>query len=231
MKFDPRIHHRRSIRLKEYDYRQAGGYFVTMVTQWRDVLFGEVVNGEMILNDPGEMIVRWWLELPNKFPNVTVDIFVVMPNHFHGIIFITDDADNSADADATATDVGDDLHVVPGLGDNGGGENGEYGGEHGGSSQRTDSSQPIGSSRRTDSPQRRPNAPLSQMIQWFKTMTTNEYIRGVKQLGWKPFNGKVWQRDYYEHIIRNQSAADRIAHYIETNPARWNGDKENPSHK
>jgi len=195
MKFDPRIHHRRSIRLKGYDYRQAGGYFVTMVTQGRDALFGEVVNGEMILNDAGEMIVRWWLELPNKFPNVNVDIFVVMPNHFHGIIFITD-----------ATDVGDDLRVVPDLRD-------DDGGEHAGSPQR------AGSPRQ--------NAPLSQMIQWFKTMTTNEYIRGVKQLGWKPFNGKVWQRDYYEHIIRNPSAADRIARYIESNPARWNEDKEN----
>jgi putative transposase len=202
MKFDPRIHHRRSIRLKGYDYRQAGGYFVTMVTQGRDALFGEVVNGEMILNDAGEMIVRWWLELPNKFPNVNVDIFVVMPNHFHGIIFIIDGADNSANADV----VGADLRVSPELRD-------DDGGEHAGS------------------PQRRPNAPLSQMIQWFKTMTTNEYIRGVKNLGWKPFNGKVWQRDYYEHIIRNPSAADRIARYIESNPARWNEDKENPSSK
>ena len=193
MKFDPKIHHRRSIRLKGYDYRQAGGYFVTMVTQGRDALFGEVVNGEMILNDAGEMIVRWWLELPNKFPNVNVDIFVVMPNHFHGIIFIIDDADNSANAEPISV-VGDDLRVVPQ-------------GEHAGSP--------------------RQNAPLSQMIQWFKTMTTNEYIRGVKNLGWKPFNGKVWQRDYYEHIIRNQSAADRIARYIESNPARWNEDKEN----
>jgi len=196
MKFDPRIHHRRSIRLKGYDYRQSGGYFVTMVTQGRDALFGDVVNGEMILNDAGEMIVRWWLELPNKFPNVNVDIFVVMPNHFHGIIFITDDADV----------VGGDLRVVPDLRD-------DDGGEH------------VGSPQRAGSP--RQNAPLSQMIQWFKTMTTNEYIRGVKQLGWKPFNGKVWQRDYYEHIIRNPSAADRIARYIESNPARWNEDKEN----
>ncbi|MFZ5878781.1 MAG: transposase [Chloroflexota bacterium] len=223
MKFDPKIHHRRSIRLKGYDYRQAGGYFVTIVTQGRDMLFGEVVNGEMILNDAGEMIVRWWLELPNKFPNVNVDIFVVMPNHFHGIIFIIDDAELSV--------VGDDLRVVPGLGDNGGGENGEYEGEHGGSPQPIGSPQQTDSSRRTDSRQKRPNAPLSQMIQWFKTMTTNEYIRGVKNLGWKPFNGKVWQRDYYEHIIRNPSAADRIARYIEANPARWEKDKDNPKRK
>jgi REP element-mobilizing transposase RayT len=204
MKFDPRIHHRRSIRLKGYDYRQAGGYFVTMVTQGRATLFGEVVNGEMILNDAGEMVVRWWLELPNKFPNVNVDIFVVMPNHFHGIIFITD----GADADVVGDDlrVVPDLRAVPDLRD-------DDKGEH------------VGSPRQIDSS--RPNAPLSQMIQWFKTMTTNEYICGVKQLGWKPFNGKVWQRDYYEHIIRNPSAADRIARYIESNPARWNEDKEN----
>jgi REP element-mobilizing transposase RayT len=142
------------------------------------------------------------LELPNKFPNINVDIFVVMPNHFHGIIFIIDDAELSV--------VGDDLRVVPGLGD-------DDRGEH------------VGSPQRTGSP--RQNAPLSQMIQWFKTMTTNEYIRGVKNLGWKPFNGKVWQRDYYEHIIRNQSAADRIASYIESNPARWEKDKDNPKWK
>ncbi len=87
-----------------------------------------------------------------------------------------------------------------------------------------------------DPPQRptfesRPNVPLSQMIQWFKTMTTNEYIRGVKQLGWKPFNSRVWQRNYYEHIIRNETELDRITRYIESNPARWNDDKENPAHK
>jgi putative transposase len=201
MKFDPRIHHRRSIRLKGYDYRQAGGYFVTIVTQGRDALFGEVINGEMILNDAGEMIVRWWLELPNKFPNINVDIFVVMPNHFHGIISIIEDAD--------ANVVGDDLRVVPDLHDD---DRGEHAGSPG-------------------QDQQRPNAPLSQIIQWFKTMTTNEYIRGVKQLGWKPFNGKIWQRDYYEHIIRSEAEADRIARYIESNPAQWNNDKENPGQK
>ena len=69
------------------------------------------------------------------------------------------------------------------------------------------------------------------MIQWFKTMTTNEYIRGVKQLGWKPFNGRVWQRNYYEHIIRNETELDRITRYIEANPTRWCDDRENPAHK
>jgi putative transposase len=218
MKFDPRIHHRRSIRLKGYDYRQAGGYFVTLVTQGREMLFGEVVNGEMDLNPAGEMIVRWWLELPNKFPNVNVDIFMPMPNHFHGVIFIFE-----------PSNVGVDLRVnpAPGLGITPP------------MPQTIPSAQPIpgdGDFPRNgggyaDPPLQRPNAPLSQMIQWFKTMTTNEYIRGVKQLGWKPFSGKLWQRNYYEHIIRNETALNRITRYIESNPARWTDDNENPTRK
>jgi putative transposase len=217
MKFDPIIHHRRSIRLKGYDYRQAGGYFVTMVTQGRAMLFGEVVNGEMILNPAGEMIVRWWLELPNKFPNVNVDIFMPMPNHFHGNIFILDGG--YADPPVRA-----DLRVGPADCANDSASAEIFPGERGG---HVGSPQPA----QSDSPQQRFNAPLSQMIQWFKTMTTNEYIRGVKQLGWKPFNGRVWQRNYYEHIIRNDTELDRITRYIESNPARWSDDRENPEHK
>jgi REP element-mobilizing transposase RayT len=74
----------------------------------------------------------------------------------------------------------------------------------------------------------RPNAPLSQIVQWFKTMTTNEYIRGVKQSGWPPFAGKLWQRNYYEHIIRDQPDYERIANYIASNPSKWETDMENP---
>lgn len=66
---------------------------------------------------------------------------------------------------------------------------------------------------------------LGQGIQWFKTMTTNEYIRGVKKLGWEPFRKKLWQRDYYEHIIRDPEAYHRITHYIRMNPQRWKKDK------
>lgn len=65
------------------------------------------------------------------------------------------------------------------------------------------------------------------MIQWFKTVTTNEYIRGVKELGWPQFDGKLWQRDYYEHIIRSADEAKRIYHYIESNPSNWTEEEEN----
>ena len=176
-KFDPQKHHRRSIRLKEYDYSSNGAYYLTIVTQNREHLFGNIAK-EMLLNDAGEMLVKWWNELPNKFPHVELGAKVVMPNHFHGIIFI----------------VGANLRARPDEG----------------------------------SPRQRPNAPLSQMIQWFKTMTTNEYIRGVKQLNWKPFNGKLWQRNYYEHIIRNEKELQQKTDYILDNPSRWDDDKENP---
>jgi putative transposase len=95
MKFDPRLHHRRSIRLRGYDYRQAGGYFVTLVTQGREMLFGEVVNGEMNLNDFGKIVAETWQWLAMQYPYVALGEWVVMPNHFHGIIVIVDNADDS----------------------------------------------------------------------------------------------------------------------------------------
>ena len=72
-------------------------------------------------------------------------------------------------------------------------------------------------------------APLPEIVQWFKTMTTNEYIRGVKTMGWPPFPGKLWQRNYYEHIIRNEAELDRIRTYIANNPTQWALDDENPA--
>ena len=72
-------------------------------------------------------------------------------------------------------------------------------------------------------------SPLHRVIQWFKTMTTNEYIRGVKQYGWVPFPGRLWQRNYYEHIVRKENEMSRIREYIRNNPAQWATDKDNPS--
>jgi putative transposase len=79
---------RKFLRLRGYDYSQAGGYYVSIVTQGQECLFGEIQENEMVLNDAGKMVTKWWNELPGKFPSVTVDAFVVMPNHFHGIIII-----------------------------------------------------------------------------------------------------------------------------------------------
>jgi REP element-mobilizing transposase RayT len=111
-KFDPKIYHRpsdssqgrRSIRLKGYDYSQAGAYFVTIVAYQRECLFGEIVDGEtpkggvMVLNEFGRLIEKWWHQIPVHFPNVEILSFVIMPNHIHGIILITDDGRGAVSA-------------------------------------------------------------------------------------------------------------------------------------
>ena len=95
-KFDPKIHHRRSIRLKGYDYTQAGAYFVTLVAYQRECLFGEVVNGEMQLNDFGMIVRNEWERTAVVRANVEMGTFVVMPNHFHGILIFVDDTNVGA---------------------------------------------------------------------------------------------------------------------------------------
>ena len=82
------LRRRRTMRLKGYDYSQPGAYFVTICTKDRLCLFGEVIEGRVKLNDSGQMVGRWWDELSNKFPSVAIDDYVVMPNHFHGILII-----------------------------------------------------------------------------------------------------------------------------------------------
>jgi REP element-mobilizing transposase RayT len=175
---------RRTIRLRGYDYSQAGAYFVTICTQNRECFFGDIVDGAMRLNDAGEMVEKWYRELENKFPDIRCDQYIVMPNHFHGVI----------------VNVGADLRVCPGNAPDVH-KSGEHKmGEH------------IGS-------------PLRAVVQWFKTMTTNEYIRGVKQHGWQRFDRKLWQRNYYEHIVRNENELNRIREYIVNNPTQWPSDR------
>ena len=217
MPYNPTIHHRRSIRLKGYDYSQAGLYFVTICVnvgahlrvhpnEMRPHLFGNVVNGEMILNDAGKMVEKWCMELSNKFPDIVVDTYIIMPNHFHAII-----VNNGGGG------VGADLCVCPDEPPN----------------IRVCPDEPPNIRVCPDETQKHENnilgehagSPLHRVVQWFKTMTTNEYIRGVKTLGWQPFNKKLWQRNYYEHIIRNEQAYQHIANYIINNPMKWKEDK------
>ena len=188
MTYDPDKHHRRSIRLQGYDYSQNGAYFITICTQNRECLFGEIMDGRMQLNVAGEMVCRWYRELENKFPDIECDAFVCMPNHVHFIV----------------VNVGADLCVRPNPAN-----------EHAGNGDHPNQGEHTGS-------------PLRAVVQWFKTMTTNEYIRGVKQHHWPPFPGKLWQRNYYERIVRNENELTRIRQYIIDNPAKWDMDRENP---
>lgn len=208
MTYDPAKHHRRSIRLRGYDYSQAAPYFVTLCVQDYLCLFGDVIDGEMVPNDAGSMVEKWWRELENKFSGVRLDRFRVMPNHLHGILVIM-----GTGMDMVATfGIGlDDLDI-----DNADANEGIV------------ASKTVSSGEQIDQPLRA-QPTLGDVIQWLKTMTTNEYIRGVRQLGWPAFNGKLWQRDYFDHIVRNPESLDRIREYIRDNPIRWSLDRENPN--
>lgn len=207
--YNPNIHHRRSIRLKGYDYSQAGLYFVTICCQNRDCLFGEIVDKKMKLNDAGRMIEKWYLELENKFHDINLAEFVVMPNHFHCIIINTGNVNPIIETKTTVVSLGADLCVCP---DNDTDTSGKTILDEHVLDECCSRDEHVGSS-------------LPSVIQWFKTMTTNEYIRGVKTLRWKPFDKKIWQRNYYEHIIRNEPSYQRIANYIQNNPQSWANDK------
>jgi len=183
MEYNPKIHHRRSIRLHGYDYSQAGFYFITICTQNRTHLFGENVDDEMVLNDAGLMIDKWYFELENKFHDIQCHQMVIMPNHTHFIV----------------QNVGADLRVCP---------------EHSNQGTHSEQGEHAGS-------------PLHRVVQWFKTMTTNQYIKMVKQYILPPFNNRIWQRNYWEHIIRNDDEYRRISQYIIDNPEKWGNDKLN----
>ena len=210
MTYNPDVHHRRSIRLKEYDYSEHGMYFVTICAENRENLFGCIMNESMQLNNAGEMIQKWWQELENKFSHVILDEFVIMPNHFHGIIQINVGADPSRTAFGSLRIRPDDENDVRPDDENDG--HPDYPGGH-----MNNKGGHIG-------PPLRGIESLSTIIQWFKTMTTNEYIRGVKSDIFPGFNKRIWQRDYYEHVIRDENDLNNIREYIINNPRNWEND-------
>jgi REP element-mobilizing transposase RayT len=177
MKYDPEVHHRRSIRLPGYDYSQDGYYFITICTQNNRKLFGKVRNDKVLMNDAGRSISFCWDELSRKFNHVVLHSKIVMPNHLHGIIQI----DNGVEAHRCVRP--SEVEYAP--------EGGHAG------------------------------PPLHTIVQWFKTITTNSYIQGVKNNGWPRFDKRLWQRNYYEHIIRTEKSLAYISEYIQNNPIHW----------
>ncbi len=188
MKYNPNIHHRRSIRLKGYDYLQAGLYFITICTQNQLCLFGKIENGGMILNDAGMMIKTVWHEIPVYYYEFNVHKFVVMPNHVHGIIQIISNP-KSVGAGPRARPINEWQQTM---------------------------GQPQGVA---------PTMSLSDIVHRFKTLTTKRYTDGVNNNDWPRFNKKLWQRNYYEHIIRDEKSYYQISEYIQTNPLKWQDDK------
>jgi REP element-mobilizing transposase RayT len=166
------IRGRRSIRLKGWDYASPGWYFVTLCTRNRECLFGDIANENMLLNDAGRNVKKCWQDIPGHFPNVTLDEFIIMPNHVHGIIFI--------------------AHFV-----------GAY--KH--TPQKLD--QPI--QRRANiysplpdtPPLRSPSKTVGSVVRGFK-IGVSEWFRKNTDMS------AIWQRNYYEHIIRNETELNQI---------------------
>jgi len=186
MKYNPKIHHRQSIRLRGYDYSQPGSYFITLCTQNRECNLGEIMNGEMKFTVRGFIIDEFWLKIPDHFPNVELDEFIVMPNHIHGIIVINGNFHERGKHQQNHKESG---------------ENNIEGGE----------TPPL---RKTT---------LGQIIAYYKYQTT----KIINQIDNTPAI-RIWQRNYYERIIRNQKILDLARQYIFQNPFRWDKDPNNP---
>jgi REP element-mobilizing transposase RayT len=211
MPYNPQIHHRRSIRLKGYDYAQAGLYFVTICVQDRACLFGEITDGQMRCNDAGTMVENEWLKLPERFTNIHLHEYIVMPNHFHAILEIVGETLVVAPVMVSRVDTQNETvsPVMVFLVDTQNDDN-------------TQNGQPQGIAPTVDIQK---NKTVGDMVGAFQSIVTVEYIRGVKNMGWTPFNGKLWQRNYYEHIIRDEKSYHTISKYIINNPAKWDDDK------
>jgi putative transposase len=175
MKHDHSRPARRSIRLKDYDYAEPGAYFVTICVSAKRFLFGRLLGGQMRLNEYGQAVQACWSGLPDHYVSVELNAFVVMPNHVHGVIVITD--------------VGAGLRPA------------RKGSIH------------------------KPHA-LPEIMRAFKAFCS----RGINDMRGTP-GARVWQRNYYEHVIRDEQSLNRIREYILANPERWDLDRENPERR
>jgi putative transposase len=217
MSYDPEIHHRRSIRLHGYDYTQAGAYFVTVCAKERRCLFGEIVGGVMRLNEHGEFVAKWWNMIPDHFSDVQLDVSVVMPNHMHGIIVLrrtvgaglprpTGIISETASTEARPLSYPEDGATPP---------------LH---SPIADMETLPSPSQGTDQPPPvKSLPPLGNIIAYFKYQSTKD-INKLRGTAGTP----IWQRNYYEHIIRNEAALRRIQEYIVNNPLQWGSDQLHP---
>ncbi|HBE41561.1 MAG TPA: hypothetical protein DDW27_10235 [Bacteroidales bacterium] len=197
--YNPNIHHRRSIRLKGYDYSKAGLYFITICIRDRKCLFGEIVVGvqnpgsihqhpRMVLNDAGKIADNCWLEIPKHFPNVVLHEYIIMPNHVHGIIEL----------------------IKPGLQCESVGNVG------------VQNFEPLHQSPKNEYQKIIPHS-IGSIVRGFKIGVTKWFRHNT--VGIQNFETRsLWQHNYYEHIIRDEKSYHRITEYIINNPGNWKKD-------
>lgn len=173
---------RRSLRLKAYDYSQSGAYFITVCAYNRQCLFGGIKDGMVILNESGEIVKKEWQKTGEIRPNIGIDVFIVMPNHLHGIIIIK-------------PVVGAHCNVPL--------------------QNKMVQTEKFGYSTKNSIP---------TIVKLFKSTATKQ----INELRRLPAVA-VWQRNYYEHIIRNEDELNRVRQYIIGNPLQWEYDSENPN--
>jgi REP element-mobilizing transposase RayT len=210
MAYDPEKHHRRSIRLRGYDYSQAAPYFITIATNRGLSLFGHIHDGGMHLNEAGQMIEERWARIESKFPDTILDEHVTMPNHFHGIVCLMGNWMNMMVEFGVGMDrlnLDDEAKIEANEG-------------------MVELIRPSQLNRGRISTAE--EVTLPRVVQWFKTMTTNDYIRGVRDNAWPRFQKRLWHRNYFEHIVRTDESLEIIRQYIRQNPSRWDTDRNNP---
>ena len=203
-KFDPELHHRRSIRLKEYNYSRPGFYFFTLCTKYREPLFGEIENNTVILSPYGKIVEATWFDLPNHNPNIILDAFVIMPDHFHGIIQIKkpDRTENYSGFQVQGLNDPDNLVGT--------------GSEPAPTKDSLSEPAPTLDSASKTAPFREPKRqPLSEIIRQLKTFSARRINEILNTPGIS-----VWQRDYYESIVRDPVILEKTRRYILTNPLR-----------
>lgn len=211
-------HNRRSIRLKGYNYAQSGLYFITLCCQHRAHLFGEIRQDEMILNEAGHVVDACWKAIPEHFPHAVLHAYVVMPDHMHGIIELNEGVNNSFPKNVGAENLPPTTVTVvtvecpdwmnddspPRMND-------------GVSPAENIPPPPLPTNDRAKgiSPRQSPSRTIGSIIRGFKIGVT-KWMRQHTNVH------DVWQRNYYEHIIRNELSYHAISEYIRNNPAKWN---------
>jgi REP element-mobilizing transposase RayT len=204
MNYNPEKHHRRSIRLKGHDYTREGAYYFTICCHQRRCLLGESNDGVMHLNLAGATVKAVWNSLPHHFPLIELDAFVVMPNHVHGIIVISDSVGNRSPnlncrGEAFVPRCNDTPRQFPST-----------------------NASPFPGCNDTSPPRGTQSGSIGAILQNFKSVATRRVNRITRN------SGTLWQRNYHEEIIRNEKAYENIRRYIVENPLSWDEDEENP---